>query len=110
MEELATILRRERWLLSVLVFRLTELHHLLEANDARFLGWAAAEVEDATDRVREAGVMRAALVSGVTPDAGDTVYGEIIAEHELAIDGLVAEVQALTERSRRAASAAIEAF
>ena len=70
MDELATVLRRERWLLSVLLFRLTEMRHLLAANDSRFLGWASTEVEEATTRVREAELMNDAM--GVLLDAGLT--------------------------------------
>ncbi|MEY2417359.1 MAG: hypothetical protein QOG90_39 [Actinomycetota bacterium] len=108
MEELATILRRERWLLSTLVFRLTELQHLLEADDSRFLGWASAEVEDAAARVREADLMRAAVSSG-TVEVREP-YGEIIAEHERVIAELVVEVRSLSHGNARLASDAIAAF
>jgi hypothetical protein len=110
MEELATALRRERWILSLLVFRLTELRHLLTDNDARFLGWASAEVEDAATRVREAELVRDTLVSGlgdfaVMPEP----YGEIVAEHLGAISALAAEIQALRAGCAQLASDAIAA-
>jgi hypothetical protein len=108
-EELATTLRRERWILSILVFRLTEARHLLAAgNDARFLGWASAEVEDAAARVREAELIRQTLIAG-KGDASD-VFGEIVADHGRAIAELVDEVQALRDDNARLASDAIAAF
>lgn len=115
MDELATVLRRERWLLSVLLFRLTEMRHLLAAEDARFLGWASAEVEDAVARVRESELIRNALVSriareleiaeddltlsslvGVAPEP----YGQIFADHRSAFVELVNEVQSASQSNR----------
>src|SRR4051812_22796675 len=111
MEELATVLRRERWMLSILVFRTTEMGHLLADNDARFLGWASAEVEDALQRVREAELIRDTLVSGLgEAELAAEPFGEIVAEHLRAIGDLVAEVQALGDSSARLASDAIAAF
>jgi hypothetical protein len=110
MEKLATILRRERWLLSTLVFRLVELHHLLQDGDPRFLGWASNEVDDAVARVREADLMRAALVSGTPAGDASEMYAEIVAEHERVIAELLAEVQSLSEDGARLASEAIAAF
>ena len=107
MEETVTALRRERWIVSILVFRLTELRHLLADNDARFLGWASAEVEDAATRVREAELVRDALTNGI--DEMPEPYGEIIGEHLAAIAGLVDEVHALRADCVRLATDAIAA-
>ncbi|HUR77964.1 MAG TPA: hypothetical protein VMZ22_08445 [Acidimicrobiales bacterium] len=110
MDELATVLRRERWLLSVLVFRLTEMRHLLSANDARFLGWASTEVEDAVARVREAEMIRSALVGRlareVEMDEADVTlaclarvapepYRAIFSEHRGALLEAMDEVESL---------------
>ena len=111
MEELATALRRERWILSLLAFRLTELRHLLTHDDARFLGWASAEVEDAAARVREAELVRDTLVSGLGDlDVMPEPYGEIVAEHLAAISELATEIQSLRAGCTRLASDAIAAF
>ena len=62
MDELSALLQRERLLLELLVFKLTELGHLLAAGDARFLGWAAEEVERAVEAVRVTELERAVYV------------------------------------------------
>jgi hypothetical protein len=94
MEELTTLLRRERWLVGILLFRLTELHHLQVADDARFLTWATAEVNDAVARVREAELLRLALMDGlvVEPDAA-------FAEHCDALRELLIEVRFLSDKA-----------
>ena len=53
MENLATLLQRERLLLELLVFKIKELRHLLLEGDARFLGWASEEVERAVEAFKE---------------------------------------------------------
>ncbi|HVT77407.1 MAG TPA: flagellar export chaperone FlgN [Acidimicrobiales bacterium] len=123
MDELATVLRRERWLLSVLLFRLTEMRHLLAANDSRFLGWASAEVEDAVARVREAELIRNALVSRLArememPEDDLTLsslarvapepYRQIFSEHRTAFLELVNEVQSVSQTNRRLATKGIQ--
>ena len=60
--ELSSLLQRERLLLELLVFKLTELGHLLAAGDARFLGWASEEVERAVEAVRVTELERAVHV------------------------------------------------
>ena len=90
MEELTTIVRRERWLLGILLFRLTELRQLEAANEARFLPWAAAEVDDAIARVREADLMREALMTGTAVEGNAALW-----EHCDAILELLDEVHAL---------------
>lgn len=123
MEELATVLRRERWLLSVLLFRLTEMRHLLAANDSRFLGWASAEVEEAVTKVREAELIRNALVSRLARElemAEDELtlsslathspepYRQIFSDHRVAFLDLVNEVQSLSQTNRRLANRGIQ--
>jgi hypothetical protein len=70
MEELACLLGRERLLLERLLFKLVELRGLLQAGEARFLPWAAGEVDDAAARLREAEVHRALMVSKLAAEAG----------------------------------------
>lgn len=123
MDEVATVLRRERWLLSVLLFRLTEMRHLLAANDARFLGWASAEVEEVVTRVREAELMRAALITRIAREMemGESEltlaalsrvaaepYRQIFSEHRSAILEHVEEVQTLSQVNRRLAACGLQ--
>lgn len=123
MDELATVLRRERWLLNVLLFRLTEMRHLLAANDSRFLGWASAEVEEAVSRVREAELIRNTLVSRLArememPEDDLTLsslaqgapepYRQIFSDHRVAFLDLVNEVQSISQTNRRLATRGIQ--
>ncbi len=123
MDELATVLRRERWLLNVLLFRLTEMRHLLAANDSRFLGWASAEVEEAVARVREAELIRNTLVSRLAREmemteddltlsslahAAPEPYRQIFADHRVAFLDLVNEVQSVSQTNRRLATRGIQ--
>ena len=71
MEALAALLTRERLLVELVVFKLVELRQLLLAGEARFLGWAAEEVERADRcRSRQAELERAVLVTGLATDRG----------------------------------------
>lgn len=123
MDELATVLRRERWLLSVLLFRLTEMRHLLQANDSRFLGWASTEVEEAVARVREAELIRNALVTRLARElelaeedltlsalarVAPEPYRQIFGDHRVAFLDLVNEVQSVSQTNRRLATRGIQ--
>ncbi len=70
MEALTSLLTRERLLAELVVFKLLELRGLLQAGEARFLGWAAEEVERATTSLREAELQRAALVADLAEQRG----------------------------------------
>lgn len=70
MEELACLLGRERLLLERLLFKLVALRALLVAGEARFLPWAAGEVDHATAHLREAEVHRALMVNKIAADSG----------------------------------------
>ena len=94
METLTTVLRRERWLLGILLFRLTELHHLQVANDDRFLTWATTEVDDAIARVREAELIRAALTRDPVSETD-----EAFVEHCDALRELLLEVRFLSAKA-----------
>jgi hypothetical protein len=86
MDEITTVLRRERWLVGILLFRLTELHHLEAAGEARFLTWARAEVDDAVARVREAELIRETLMAGTTPERSDEFVEHCDALWELMLE------------------------
>ena len=119
MDELAGLLSRERRLLEVLLFKLVTARHLMAAGETRFLTWAAAEVERATERVREAELLRAALVqqlarkAGLSEDAlslkalashSPEPYRSILEDHRHAFFGLVAEIEEVTAANRQLAN------
>lgn len=118
MEELAALLSRERFLLEVLVFKLTSLRLTLSSGDTRFLAWAAAEVEHALGNVREAELVRSMEVArlaasldvpehevtlGYLAEHATGPWAYVFADHRNALLELVAEVQQVTEQTRRLA-------
>lgn len=70
MEKVAALLTRERLLAELVVFKLLEMRQLLLAGEARFLPWAAEEVERATAALRAAELERAVLVAHVAAELG----------------------------------------
>ena len=104
------LLQRERLLLELLVFKLTELGHLLASGDPRFLGWAAEEVERAVEAVRvceldravhvqdaaaallgDAAIDERALLQHLAQAAGEP-WATQLSEHRDALTGLAVEV------------------
>lgn len=115
MDELATLLGHERRLLEFLLFRLIEGKHLLAADEARFLAYAATEVEQAAERVQEAELRRSLLVARLAPELGvseqvltlgalarDSIepYRTIFADHRRAILEFVTEIEEVTRQNR----------
>lgn len=128
METLATLLQRERLLLELLVFKITEMRHLLGAGDARFLGWASEEVERAVDAVRHVELERAVLVQDLVGASGEEVgvddesallerlaasapepWGTLLGEHRVALLALANEVADGLASARRLADAGASA-
>lgn len=72
MESLALLLARERLLVEVLTYKLTQLRRLLVEQDTRFVALAGAEVALATATVREAELERALLVAALGGSRGLT--------------------------------------
>jgi len=107
MDELARLLSFERRLLELLLFKLVEGRHLLVAGEARFLPYAAAEIERATERVHEVELRRSMLVSDprLSALARDTVepYRTIFSDHRLAFLELAAEIEDVSLQNRRLA-------
>jgi flagellar FlgN protein len=118
MDELARLLSVERRLLELLLFKLVEGRHLLAAGEARFLPYAAAEVERAMERVQEAELRRSILVSDLARDleipeealtlsalARESLepYRTIFSDHRLAFLELAAEIEDVTRQNRRLA-------
>jgi hypothetical protein len=118
MDELARLLGHERRLLELLLFKLVEGKHLLAAGEARFLPYAAAEVERAMERLQEAELKRSMLVHRLAADldlpeealtmsalARDSLepYRTIFADHRQAFLDLAAEIEDVTRQNRRLA-------
>ena len=118
MDELARLLSVERRLLELLLFKLVEGRHLLAAGEARFLPYAAAEVERAMERVQEAELRRSMLVHDLAaemevPEAALTLsalardslepHRTIFTDHRLAFLELAAEIEDVTRQNRRLA-------
>ena len=118
MDELTGLLSRERRLLEILLFKLVTARHLLAAGESRFVAWSAAEVERATERVREIEVVRAAVVQKLAREVGLTEdritlqalaqespepYRSIFGEHRQAFFELVAEIEEVTRTNRKLA-------
>ena len=118
MDELTGLLSRERRLLEVLLFKLVTARHLLAAGESRFIAWSAAEVERATERVREIEVVRAAAVQKLARELGLTAdritlqalaeespepYRTIFGDHRHAFFELVAEIEEVTRTNRKLA-------
>ena len=122
------LLQRERLLLELLVFKLTELGHLLSAGDPRFLGWAAEEVERAVEAVRLCELERAVhvqdtarqLLGGHVNDerallqrlvqTADEPWASQLEDHRSALTALAAEVGDGLRITRRLAEAGSEAL
>jgi FlgN protein len=118
MDELARLLSVERRRLELLLFKLVEGRHLLAAGEARFLPYAAAEVERAMERVQEAELRRSMLVADLARDleipeesltlsalSRESVepYRTIFTDHRLAFLELAAEIEDVTRQNRRLA-------
>jgi hypothetical protein len=115
MDELATLLGRERLLMERLLFKLVELRQLLSTGETRFLPWAAEEVDRATARLRESELHRALVVSAIAVAVGvddsqltlralanttPEPFGAIFADHRRAFLELTGEVNAALAQCR----------
>lgn len=112
-DDLNTVLRRERELLDQLRFRYTETRLLLAAREVRYLRWATAEVEHARLRVRETDLLRAARLqrgdirgaSGSSPTlrevaaAADEPWSGILRDHHEGLCALVSEIELIGHRN-----------
>jgi len=118
MDELARLLGHERRLLELLLFKLVEGRHLLAAGEGRFLPFAAAEIERATERLQEVELRRSLLVHRLAGDldlpeealtmsalAQDRLepYKTIFSDHRKAFLELAAEIEDVTRQTRRLA-------
>ena len=120
-DELVVILRRERHLLRLLLFKFVEVHVLLGCRELRFLPWAAREAGRARQQLREIDLVRAATVQhlglrgmrGGTPTLREVaaVAAEpsagLLRDHHEALCALVAEVELVGHACAEAAHAGI---
>jgi hypothetical protein len=118
LDELLDVLGRERVLLENLVFRLIEARGLLATGEARFLGWAASDIEAAADSLREVEMRRATIVGAVgatfLPSLAMLVeltrepYASLLCDHRLALGRLLGEVGAALEAAHDLAEAGLQ--
>ena len=114
LNEVSTVLWRERQLLELLVFKLEEEQLLLNAGKARWVNHASREVEIVLDQLRAAELLRAVKVEGAAIELGLPSYpglrslsqaapepwSSIFARHRQAFLELTSEVRDLSERNR----------
>ena len=117
-EELAEVLGTERGLLEALVFRLVEARSLLASGDARFLGWAASDIEAAGAAVRTIELRRATVVCALCGSDRTTIgaltssapepWTTLLEDHRAALGRLAAEVGAALEATHDLAQVGLE--
>jgi hypothetical protein len=119
MDELIIVLNRERQVLEHLLFRLLGTRGLLTTGDARFLGWAANDLAQAAEAVREVELRRATVVAEESDvegghDGSPTLkriiaathepYASLLEDHRVALGRLAVEIGALTEATQELAA------
>ena len=115
-DELVSALARERQAFEALLFRLLSARHLLTTASARFLSWAASDLERAYEQLREAELRRASVVAATGAKLGEgevtlraliqrapEPYGAVLDDHRQAIGRLAAEVAASAEAANELA-------
>jgi hypothetical protein len=119
MDELASVLRRERELLDQLRFRFVETRLLLAAREIRYLRWATAEVDQARQRAQAVDLLRAASVERLSAgrgvpltlrqlaNASEGPWDGILRDHHEGLCALVAEIEVIGHRNAELARAGI---
>ncbi len=114
LNDLSTILWRERQLLELLLFKLEEEQLLLATGRVRWLAQAAREVESVLDAIRMAEVGRAAEVDAVAAELGlapgaslnelvaaaPAPWSAILADHRRAFVGVTEEIMGVAQSNR----------
>lgn len=114
LNDVSTVLWRERQLLELLVFKLEEEQLLLSAGKARWVNHASREVEIVLDQLRSAELLRAVKVEAAAielnmgsypglrslAEASPEPWASIFARHRQAFLELTGEVRDLSERNR----------
>ena len=115
-DDVTEILRREHRLLDTLLFRLIEIRSLVAEGEARFLAWAAADVERVAEAVRECELRRASAVQQVAGapltlaelvERAPAPYGNVLAEHAVTLRRVVDEIEAVAAEGRELAEAGL---
>jgi hypothetical protein len=114
LNEVSTVLWRERQLLELLVFKLEEEQLLLGAGKARWVNHASREVEIVLDQLKAAELVRSVKVEAAAQELGLDSYpglkslaqaspepwSSIFGRHRQAFLELTGEVQELSEQNR----------
>lgn len=114
LNEVSTVLWRERQLLELLVFKLEEEQLLLSAGRVRWVNHASREVEIVLEQLRSAELLRAVKVEAVAAELSLGTYpglrslaqvapepwASIFGRHRQAFLELTSEVRDLSERNR----------
>jgi flagellar biosynthesis/type III secretory pathway chaperone len=114
MQELSSVLWRERELLDMLLFKLEEEQLLLAAGRTRWLPHAAREVEAILENVREAELLRAVVADAaaeelglssnpslrVLAEAADEPWRTILMDHRDAFAAVAAQVRELADSNK----------
>lgn len=122
-EELSSVLWRERELLEMLLFRLEEEQLLLAAGRTRWLPHAAREVETVLGSIREAEMLRAVVADTVAESLGLTSnpslralaeatpepWRTILLDHRDAFAAVAAQVSGLADTNRELLTAGYQA-
>lgn len=123
MEELSSVLWRERELLEMLLFKLEEEQLLLAAGRTKWLPHAANEVEAVLETIREAELMRAVVADAVADslglesnpslralaEASSEPWRTIMLEHRDAFATVAAHVSDMAEQNRELLTAGYQA-
>jgi flagellar biosynthesis/type III secretory pathway chaperone len=114
LNDVSTVLWRERQLLELLVFKLEEEQLLLTAGKVRWVNHASREVEIVLEQLRATELLRAVKVEAAAADLGLATYpglrslsdaapepwSSIFTRHRQAFLELTSEVRDLSERNR----------
>jgi len=114
LNDVSTVLWRERQLLELLVFKLDEEQLLLTAGKVRWVTHASREVEIVLEQLRATELMRAVKVEAAAVDLGldgspglrslsqaaPEPWSSIFARHRQAFLELTGEIRELSERNR----------
>lgn len=123
MEELSSVLWRERELLEILLFKLESEQALLAFGRTRWLPHAAREVEAILEQIRDAELLRAVTADAVADslgletnpslralaDAAPEPWRTILLDHRDAFATVAAQVSELTDTNRELLTAGYQA-
>jgi flagellar biosynthesis/type III secretory pathway chaperone len=123
MQELSSVLWRERELLDMLLFKLEEEQLVLAAGRTRWLPHAAREVETILENVREAELLRAVVADAAAEELGlesntslralaeatEEPWRTIFLEHRDAFAAVAAQVRELADSNKELLTAGAQA-